>query len=134
MPETSQGHERLARLLGFEEEDRRFQRNMPTSRTYGKQGKFPTTVNMLLTKCLQAMKDRHWNRIAKVTKYSFEIESPTFALRNVMEAPLLKFKDDVEVRSQCCWRPRNTKRKRSQHYSFGTRLILLRFVKLKCFC
>lgn len=45
----------------------------------------------------QAMKDRHWKRIAKITGYSFEVESPTFTLRNVMEAPLLKFKDDVEV-------------------------------------
>ncbi|KAB0796033.1 hypothetical protein PPYR_10094 [Photinus pyralis] len=44
----------------------------------------------------QAMKDRHWKRIAKVTSYEFPIESPTFTLRDVMEAPLLKFKDDVE--------------------------------------
>ncbi|KAI4469353.1 dynein heavy chain family protein [Holotrichia oblita] len=43
-----------------------------------------------------AMKDRHWKRMAKVTGYLFDVESPTFTLRNVMEAPLLQFKDDVE--------------------------------------
>lgn len=43
------------------------------------------------------MKDRHWKRMAKVTGYLFDVESPTFTLRNVMEAPLLQFKDDVEV-------------------------------------
>lgn len=43
------------------------------------------------------MKDRHWKRISAVTGYSFDVESPTFTLRSVMEAPLLKFKDDVEV-------------------------------------
>lgn len=42
------------------------------------------------------MKDRHWKRLANVTGYLFDVESPTFTLRNVMEAPLLKYKDDVE--------------------------------------
>lgn len=44
------------------------------------------------------MKERHWKRISKVTSYTFDVESPTFTLRNVMEAPLLEFKEDVEVR------------------------------------
>lgn len=43
------------------------------------------------------MKERHWKRISKLTNYHFDVESPTFTLRNVMEAPLLEFKDDVEV-------------------------------------
>lgn len=43
------------------------------------------------------MKERHWKRISKATSYSFDVESPTFTLRNVMEAPLLDFKEDVEV-------------------------------------
>lgn len=42
------------------------------------------------------MKDRHWKRISNVTSYAFDVDSPTFTLRNVMEAPLLAFKDDVE--------------------------------------
>lgn len=44
------------------------------------------------------MKERHWKRITALTGYNFDVESPTFTLRNVMEAPLLKYKDDVEVR------------------------------------
>ena len=33
----------------------------------------------------------------KLTGYLFDVESPNFTLRNVMEVPLLKYKDDVEV-------------------------------------
>lgn len=47
----------------------------------------------------KAMKDRHWKRIEKVTKMTFDVESPTFTLRSVMEAPLLENKDDIEVSS-----------------------------------
>lgn len=46
----------------------------------------------------KAMKDRHWARLSKLTEYDFDIESETFSLKNVIEAPLLKYKDDVEVR------------------------------------
>lgn len=42
------------------------------------------------------MKDRHWKRLSNLTNYRFDVDSPTFTLRNVMEAPLLQFKDDVE--------------------------------------
>ncbi|XP_076310266.1 dynein axonemal heavy chain 8-like [Tachypleus tridentatus] len=44
----------------------------------------------------KTMKDRHWDRIATVTGYKFDRESDTFSLRNVMEAPLLKYRDDIE--------------------------------------
>ena len=45
----------------------------------------------------KAMKLRHWERIAQVTGHTFDVESDTFALRNIMEAPLLKHKEDIEV-------------------------------------
>lgn len=45
----------------------------------------------------KAMKLRHWDRIAQVTGHTFDVESETFALRNIMEAPLLKHKEDIEV-------------------------------------
>lgn len=32
-----------------------------------------------------------------MTGHTFEIETDTFKLRNIMEAPLLKFKEEVEV-------------------------------------
>ncbi|XP_068255611.1 dynein axonemal heavy chain 8 [Nyctibius grandis] len=44
----------------------------------------------------KAMKQRHWNRIAETTGHQFDIESDSFCLRNIMEAPILKHKDDLE--------------------------------------
>ncbi len=43
------------------------------------------------------MKPRHWERIANVTGHKFDIESDNFLLRDIMAAPLLKFKEDIEV-------------------------------------
>lgn len=48
----------------------------------------------------KAMKLRHWDRIAQLTGHTFDVESETFALRNIMEAPLLKYKEDIEVVSK----------------------------------
>ena len=45
----------------------------------------------------KAMKSRHWNRIGEVTGHHFEVESEGFALRNIMEANLLKSKEEIEV-------------------------------------
>lgn len=45
----------------------------------------------------KAMKARHWDRIAALTGHTFDIESESFSLRNIMEAPLLKHKEDIEV-------------------------------------
>lgn len=45
----------------------------------------------------KAMKPRHWNRIAEVTGHQFDVESDSFCLRNIMEAPILQNKDDIEV-------------------------------------
>uniref|UniRef100_A0AAX7VFT7 AAA+ ATPase domain-containing protein n=1 Tax=Astatotilapia calliptera TaxID=8154 RepID=A0AAX7VFT7_ASTCA len=44
----------------------------------------------------KSMKRRHWDRIAQVTGHHFEVESSTFTLENIMEAPLLTYKDDIE--------------------------------------
>ncbi|KAM5298595.1 dynein axonemal heavy chain 8-like [Ctenodactylus gundi] len=44
----------------------------------------------------KAMKQRHWDRISELTGTAFDVESETFCLRNIMEAPLLKNKDDIE--------------------------------------
>ncbi|XP_036143732.1 dynein heavy chain 8, axonemal [Monomorium pharaonis] len=44
----------------------------------------------------KAMKNRHWEKLSKLCKYFFDVESETFTLANVMQAPLLKYKDDVE--------------------------------------
>ena len=44
-----------------------------------------------------SMKQRHWNRITDLTKHTFDVESESFALKNIMEAPLLQHKEDIEV-------------------------------------
>ncbi|XP_039872861.1 dynein heavy chain 8, axonemal-like isoform X1 [Simochromis diagramma] len=44
----------------------------------------------------KSMKRRHWDHIAQVTGHHFEVESSTFTLENIMEAPLLTYKDDIE--------------------------------------
>ena len=45
----------------------------------------------------KAMKDRHWDRIAKLTGHTFDLDSENFMLRDIMKAPLLKYKEDIEV-------------------------------------
>lgn len=40
---------------------------------------------------------RHWERIEKITACSFDVENENFQLRNIMEAPLLENKEDIEV-------------------------------------
>ncbi|KAM4579488.1 dynein axonemal heavy chain 8-like, partial [Fundulus diaphanus] len=44
----------------------------------------------------KSMQRRHWDRIATLTGHHFDVESVTFKLRNIMEAPLLTYKDDIE--------------------------------------
>uniref|UniRef100_A0A3P8XWJ2 Dynein, axonemal, heavy chain 8 n=1 Tax=Esox lucius TaxID=8010 RepID=A0A3P8XWJ2_ESOLU len=44
----------------------------------------------------KAMKQRHWDRIANLTGHKFDVGSETFALQNVMEANLLKYREDIE--------------------------------------
>lgn len=48
----------------------------------------------------KAMKARHWQRIMEVTNYNFELESEGFCLKNILEAPLLPFKEDIEVKQR----------------------------------
>ena len=48
----------------------------------------------------KAMKERHWERITNVTGHKFDIDSDSFSLRNIMEAPLLPNKEDIEVGPQ----------------------------------
>lgn len=45
----------------------------------------------------KAMKQRHWDRITELTGTPFDVESDSFCLRNIMEAPLLTHKNDIEI-------------------------------------
>lgn len=40
---------------------------------------------------------RHWERIAQVTGHKFDVVSESFSLKNIMDASLLKYKEDIEV-------------------------------------
>ncbi|KAK2143184.1 hypothetical protein NP493_4626g00003 [Ridgeia piscesae] len=44
----------------------------------------------------QAMKKRHWDRIAAITGHEFNFEMESIPLKSIMEAPLLEFKEDIE--------------------------------------
>lgn len=44
----------------------------------------------------KAMKKRHWDRISEVTKHPIDIENEDLKLRNIMEASLLKYKEEIE--------------------------------------
>ncbi len=57
---------------------------------------FNETCPLLELMANKAMKDRHWERIANITKHTFDVNSENFLLRNIMEAPLLEHKDDIE--------------------------------------
>lgn len=45
----------------------------------------------------QAMLHRHWTRLSDVTGHSFQVDSDSLCLRNIIEAPLLKHREYIEV-------------------------------------
>ncbi|XP_075265378.1 dynein axonemal heavy chain 5-like isoform X2 [Convolutriloba macropyga] len=57
---------------------------------------FNETCPLLEMMANKSMKTRHWDRIATLTGHTFEIESENFLLKNIMEAPLLQYKEDIE--------------------------------------
>ncbi|XP_027744226.1 dynein heavy chain 5, axonemal isoform X1 [Empidonax traillii] len=44
----------------------------------------------------KVMMPRHWKQIADLTEHRFDVESETFKLRHIMEAPLLRYKEEIE--------------------------------------
>ena len=58
---------------------------------------FNETCPLLELMANKAMQLRHWERISQITGHAFDVESDNFLLRNLMEAPLLKNKEDIEV-------------------------------------
>ncbi|XP_036361906.1 dynein heavy chain 5, axonemal-like [Octopus sinensis] len=57
---------------------------------------FNETCPLLEMMANKAMQPRHWERIEALTKHKFDVESDTFLLKNLMEAPLLPNKEDIE--------------------------------------
>ena len=60
---------------------------------------FSETCPLLEMMANPAMKERHWERLEEITGHKFDVESESFQLGNVMEAPLLENREDIEV--QC---------------------------------
>ncbi|ESO89757.1 hypothetical protein LOTGIDRAFT_192667 [Lottia gigantea] len=57
---------------------------------------FNEMVPLLELMANKAMKNRHWQRMSDLTSHVFDIESEAFTLRNILEAPLLKYKEEIE--------------------------------------
>ncbi|KOB76400.1 Uncharacterized protein OBRU01_03864 [Operophtera brumata] len=57
---------------------------------------FNETCPLLELMADKAMKDRHWSRLEKLMNCVLDVESESFTLANIMEAPLLQNKEDVE--------------------------------------
>lgn len=58
---------------------------------------FNEIVPLLELMTNKAMKPRHWQRMSDVTGHVFEVENEQFQLKNILEAPLLQYKEDIEV-------------------------------------
>ena len=63
---------------------------------------FSETCPLLEMMSNKAMLDRHWKRLEEITKHTIDVESENFLLRNIMEVPLLKYREDIEVRMYVC--------------------------------
>ncbi|XP_046353935.2 dynein axonemal heavy chain 5-like isoform X1 [Haliotis rufescens] len=57
---------------------------------------FNETCPLLEMMSNKAMMTRHWERIAQITGHTFDVESENFLLRDLMKAPLLQYKEDIE--------------------------------------
>nr|XP_038033594.1 dynein heavy chain 8, axonemal [Anas platyrhynchos] len=89
-----------AELLDFQNRCRRLPKGLQTWQAFldlkKKIDDFSESCPLLEMMTDKAMKQRHWDRIAETTGHQFDIESDTFCLRNIMEAPILQNKDDIE--------------------------------------
>ncbi|XP_072536415.1 dynein axonemal heavy chain 5 isoform X2 [Salminus brasiliensis] len=57
---------------------------------------FSESCPLLSMMANKAMLPRHWQRLADITGHRFEVESVNFSLKDVLNAPLLKNKEDIE--------------------------------------
>ncbi|NWX18802.1 DYH8 protein, partial [Aegotheles bennettii] len=89
-----------AELLDFQNRCRRLPKGLQHWQAFldlkQKIDDFSQSCGLLEMMANKSMKLRHWNLIAETTGHQFDIESESFCLRNIMEAPILKHKDDIE--------------------------------------
>ncbi|XP_043531467.1 dynein axonemal heavy chain 8-like [Chiloscyllium plagiosum] len=89
-----------AELLDFQNRCRRLPKGLKEWQAFldlkKKIDDFSESCPLLEMMSNKSMQLRHWNRISAVTGHKFNVTSETFSLKNVMDAPLLQFKDDIE--------------------------------------
>ena len=59
---------------------------------------FNEMVPLLELMANKAMKTRHWQRMQDTTGHVFDVENENFTLRSILQAPLLRYKEEIEVR------------------------------------
>ena len=59
---------------------------------------FNEMVPLLELMANKSMVSRHWQRIQQTTGHVFDVDGENFMLKNVLEAPLLTNKEEIEVR------------------------------------
>ena len=64
---------------------------------------FNETCPLLEMMANKAMMGRHWERLSQITGHTFDVEADNFLLRNLMDAPLLENKEDIEVGGWGIW-------------------------------
>ncbi|KAJ8736206.1 hypothetical protein PYW08_006862 [Mythimna loreyi] len=90
----------VAQLAEFDVRCRRLPRGMKDWPAFivlkSKIDDFNQTCPLLEMMADKSMKERHWKRLETLLDCVLDVESESFTLANVMEAPLLKYKEDVE--------------------------------------
>ncbi|XP_078399004.1 dynein axonemal heavy chain 8-like [Cetorhinus maximus] len=89
-----------AELLDFQNRCRRLPKGLKEWQAFldlkNKIDDFSESCPLLEMMSSKSIKSRHWARISEVTRHEFNVASETFSLKNVMDAPLLQFKDEIE--------------------------------------
>ncbi|XP_059501105.1 dynein axonemal heavy chain 8-like [Stegostoma tigrinum] len=89
-----------AELLDFQNRCRRLPKGLKEWQAFldlkKKIDDFSESCPLLEMMSSKSIKQRHWDRISDVTGHTFNVTSETFTLKNVMDAPLLQFKDEIE--------------------------------------
>ncbi|XP_067841427.1 dynein axonemal heavy chain 8-like [Heptranchias perlo] len=89
-----------AELLDFQNRCRRLPKGLKEWQAFldlkKKIDDFSESCPLLEMMSSKSIQPRHWERISAVTGHKFNVTSELFSLKNVMDAPLLQFKDDIE--------------------------------------
>lgn len=89
-----------AELADFQAKCRRLPKAMQTWNAYielkKKVDDFNDTCPILELMTSPGMKQRHWDKMSELMNYQFDVYNPKCTLGQVMQAPILKYKDEVE--------------------------------------